>query len=85
MITLRLDNALEKSIENTAKNIGISKSELIRKSILNYLGKLKKPNYWDTGKEMFGRYYSGNKTLSSKSSILFKNKLSKKHFEKSNS
>ncbi|GEM_PF-6425437 len=37
MITLRLDPELERKIIFTAKRLGISKSELIRKSISNYL------------------------------------------------
>ncbi|NOX08766.1 MAG: CopG family transcriptional regulator [Gammaproteobacteria bacterium] len=37
MITLRLDPELEKSINNIAHQMGISKSELIRKSIAEFL------------------------------------------------
>ena len=40
MITLRLDPLLEQAINNTAKNLGLSKSEFIRNSIVDYLGKL---------------------------------------------
>jgi predicted DNA-binding protein len=34
MITLRLDSKLEQLVNNTAKNLGITKSQLIRNSIL---------------------------------------------------
>ena len=48
MITLRLDPKLEQDVNITAKNLGLTKSEFIRKSIHEYLGKLRKPNAWDT-------------------------------------
>ena len=44
MITLRLDPKLEQRINKTAKNLGLTKSELISKSIHEYLGKLKTPS-----------------------------------------
>ncbi|MFV9692151.1 MAG: ribbon-helix-helix protein, CopG family, partial [Desulfobacteria bacterium] len=40
MITLRLDPKLEQDLNNTAKNLGLSKSELIRRSIHDYIGRL---------------------------------------------
>jgi len=39
MITLRLDAKLEKNINDSARLLGVSKSELIRKSIEEYLKK----------------------------------------------
>lgn len=47
MITLRLDPALEQAINNTAKTLDVTKSELVRRSILEYLGKLSKSNAWE--------------------------------------
>jgi hypothetical protein len=75
MITLRLDPKLEQSINNTAKNLGLSKSELIRKSISEYLGKLKQSSPWEAGKDLFGKYSSGNGDLSLKRKELVKNKI----------
>ena len=66
MITLRLDPNLEKAVNNTAKNLGLTKSELIRKSINDYLDKLKHPTSWEAGKDLFGKYSSGPGDLSSK-------------------
>ncbi len=59
MIALRLDSKLEQSIINTARNLGLTKSELIRKSINEYPGKLKSPSAWETGEDLFGKYSSG--------------------------
>ena len=73
MITIRLDQKLEQQIENTAKNLGLSKSELIRKSINEYLSKLKQPNAWEIGEDLFGKYSSGLGNLSSDRKELIKN------------
>ena len=52
MITLRLDPKLEQDVNITAKNLGLTKSEFIRKSIHEYLGKLRKPNAWELGEDL---------------------------------
>jgi len=75
MITLRLDQKLEQDINNTAKNLGLTKSELIRKSINEYLCKLKQPNAWEIGEDLFGRYSSGRGNLSSDRKNLLKDKI----------
>lgn len=75
MITLRLDPNLEQSISNTAKNLGLTKSELIRQSIHEYLGKLSKPNAWDAGHDLFGKYSSGHSNLSTDRKGLVKDKI----------
>ena len=73
MITLRLDQKLEQQVNNTAKNLGLSKSELIRRSINEYLSKLKQPSAWDIGEDLFGKYSSGLGNLSSDRKELIKN------------
>lgn len=78
MITLRLDVKLEQSINITAKNLGLTKSELIRKSIAEYLGKLQSQNAWETGEDLFGNYSSGLGTLSANRKKLLKNKIKTK-------
>jgi hypothetical protein len=78
MITLRLDQKLEQQINNTAKNLGLTKSELIRKSISEYLNKLKQPNAWDIGEDLFGKYSSGLGNLSSDRKELIKNTIKAK-------
>jgi hypothetical protein len=75
MITLRLDPKLEQAINNTAKNLGMTKSELIRKSIDEYLGKLSKPNAWNVGQDLFGKYSSGQGNLSTDRKEIGKNKI----------
>lgn len=75
MITLRLDPKLERAVNITAKNLGLTKSELIRKSILEYLGKLDKPGSWEVGKDLFGNYSSGLNNLSTERKELIKKKI----------
>jgi RHH-type transcriptional regulator, rel operon repressor / antitoxin RelB len=75
MITLRLDPNLEQTITDTAKNLGLTKSDLIRKSILEYLKKLGKQNAWEAGQDFFGKYSSGYNNLSSDRKELFKDKI----------
>jgi RHH-type transcriptional regulator, rel operon repressor / antitoxin RelB len=75
MITLRLDPNLEKEISTVAKNLGLTKSDLIRKSLIEYLGKLESRNAWESGKDLFGRYSSGLKNLSVDRKTILKEKI----------
>ncbi len=75
MITLRLDPNLEQTVTNTAKNLGLTKSDLIRKSILEYLRKLEKQNAWEAGQNLFGKYSSGYHNLSFDRKEIFKDKI----------
>lgn len=78
MITLRLDTDLERDITTTAENIGVSKSELVRKSVVEYLGRIKQGNSWNLGHDLFAKHGSGKGDLSEKVSSLFKEKLAAK-------
>jgi hypothetical protein len=75
MITLRLDPELEQHINVTAKNLGLTKSELIRKSISTYLENLNSLSPWELGEEYFGKYSSGLGNLSTDRKELIKNKI----------
>ncbi len=78
MITLRLDPKLDQIVNNTAKNLGLTKSELIRKSLVEYIGKLKKQNAWEAGQDLFGRHASGKDNLSSNRKEIIKGKIKAK-------
>lgn len=75
MITLRLDPTLEQAINNTAQILGLTKSELIRKSILEYLSNLDKANAWEVGQGLFGKYSSGFHNLSTERKEIVKKKI----------
>jgi predicted DNA-binding protein len=78
MITLRLDSQLEQTINSVANQLGVSKSELIRKSITDFLGNLEKPSPWELGGDLFGKYASGQHDLSINRKVLIKEKVSAK-------
>ncbi len=75
MITLRLDPKLEKTINDAAHRLGLSKSELIRKSVTEYIDKLEKPSPWELGNNIFGKYSSGKSNLSTDRKALLKEKI----------
>ncbi len=75
MITLRLDPKLEQQVNHTAKNLGLTKSELIRKSLVEYIDKLGKQNAWESGRDLFGKYSSGRNDLSSNRKELLQEKI----------
>ena len=78
MITLRLDPKLEKTINDVAHRLGVSKSELIRKSVTEFIDKLEKPSPWELGSDIFGKYASGQDNLSKDRKALVKEKISAK-------
>jgi hypothetical protein len=64
-ISLRLDDQLSRKLAAAAKARGISKSELIRACLDEYLaGSKSGPTPWDLGKHLFGCYDSGRRDLS---------------------
>ncbi len=79
MLTLRLDEKLENKVKTTASQLGISKSELIRISVSEYIQKQQKPNAWELGKELFGKHASGKGDLSENRKALMKEKIKAKH------
>ncbi len=78
MITLRLDPKLEQAVNIKAKNLGLTKSELIRQCINEYITKSQHSNAWDVGKDLFGKYSSGQGNLSQDRKELIKAKIKSK-------
>ncbi|NOQ76271.1 MAG: ribbon-helix-helix protein, CopG family [Methylococcaceae bacterium] len=79
MITLRLESELEEKINQTAKKMGLSKSELIRKSITEFIGKIDKESAWELGEDIFGKYSSTEGSLSRDRKIRIKEKVQAKY------
>ena len=78
MITLRLDPKLEQTIKNVAGQMGVSKSELVRKSITEFIRNLDKPTPWELGNDIFGKYESTSESLSRDRKMLVKGKIQAK-------
>ena len=79
MMTLRIDEDLEKKIERASVNLGISKSELLRRSVQEFIAGMSKPDPWDVGKDLFGKYRSGRHELSTNRKTIIRDLLSRKH------
>ena len=64
-ISLRLDDRLTRKLAALAKARGLSKSELIRRCLNEYLaGQDQQPTAWELGKHLFGCYRSRRGDLS---------------------
>ena len=79
MMTLRIDEDLEKKIERASVNLGISKSELLRRSVQEFIAGMSKPDPWDVGKDLFGKYRSGRHDLSMNRKTIIRDLLLRKH------
>ncbi|MBR0574247.1 MULTISPECIES: ribbon-helix-helix domain-containing protein [Pasteurellaceae] len=84
MITLRLDPMLEQQVNTAAKKLGFTRSEFIRKSIINYIEAQKTQTAWQTGEDLFGKYTSGKGNLSVDRKDILKNKIRAKYATDSN-
>ena len=78
MITIRLDPKLEQAVNITAKNLGLTKSELIRQCITDYITKSQHSNAWEVGKDLFGKHSSNQGNLSVDRKELLKSKIKSK-------
>ena len=78
MITVRLEPQLEQTVNTLAHQMGISKSEFMRKSITSYIDSMEKPSPWALGSDVFGKYESGQENLSTDRKRIFKEKIEAK-------
>lgn len=63
MMTIRLDDTLESRIETMSASLGITKSELIRRSVQLFISSSEKLDPWTAGKDVFGKFRSGKGNL----------------------
>ena len=75
-ISLRLNEKIDRDLSRLAKNERISKSELVRRLIMNFLkNKSGKKTAWALGKDVFGLYGSGVSDLAVNRKKYLKEKL----------
>jgi uncharacterized membrane protein YgaE (UPF0421/DUF939 family) len=83
MISVRLDNKLEKQLEKTAKEKSTSKSQIIKESLIYYFNMLnqeqKQKSPYELGREFFGKYSSGKGDLSTTYKQKLKDKINAKN------
>lgn len=78
MMTIRLDDSLENKIEKMSLSLGITKSELIRRSIQMFIESSEKLDPWNAGKDLFGKFASGRADLSENRKKIVKELISRK-------
>jgi predicted DNA-binding protein len=78
MITLRLDAQLEQEITSLAKQMGVSKSALVRDSIQQFIAQRKPASAWELGQDVFGKHGSGQGNLARDRKQLLKLKIAAK-------
>lgn len=75
-ISLRLDEQLQRELERAARAAGVSKSEVIRRSLQEFLARSNTQRTpWELGQHLFGRYGSGRSDLSSNRKRLVREKV----------
>lgn len=72
MISVRLDSDLEHHLDRVARIQGVSRSEVVRRSIESYLGKYQRPSAWELGESLFGKHGSGEKERAKRSKEIMK-------------
>ncbi len=80
MISLRLNDELEKKLNQIAKDEKISKSEIIKQALIFYFDEYqKKHSPYDLGKDLFGQFGSKKGNLSKDYKSILKDKFHEKH------
>ena len=79
MFSLRLDKKTEKKIYEISENENMTKSDVVKEALEQYIDNYeRKSNPYTLGKELFGKYSSGN----SDNSTNYKEKVKKRVNEK---
>ncbi|MEA2111701.1 MAG: ribbon-helix-helix domain-containing protein [Campylobacterota bacterium] len=78
MISVRLEESIEKQLNVLAKDKHISKSKIVKEALFHYFNMLKSESKqkspYELGSELFGNYSSGSDNLST----TYKSKLKEK-------
>jgi Arc/MetJ-type ribon-helix-helix transcriptional regulator len=80
MISFRINKELEKKIDQLAKQRNLTRSEVIREAIQEYVVNKESAHHpYDLGKEWFGKEGSGDKDRSTTYKSRLKSKLREKY------
>jgi hypothetical protein len=75
-ISLRLDEQMTRKLTSVAKARGLSKSQLIRACLDDYLGAANQgPTAWEQGKDLFGCYNSGRGDLAARAKQIARERI----------
>ena len=79
-ISVRLDDELEKQLAGLSRQIGVSKSHIIKESLRQYLLTRSQPKTaYELGEDLFGKHGSGIGDLSAHRKQYLKSKLRAKN------
>lgn len=80
MLTLRLDPQLEKSVTRAAKSLRVSKSELVRRSLVKFLheAESRPKTAWEAGHDLIGKYAVGDGSFAADRKRLVREKVRRK-------
>lgn len=85
MLSVRLDNRMEEQLNFLSKEKHISKSQIIKDSLVHYFDMLKKDikqkSSYELGSSFFGKYSSDEENLSITYKQRLKDKIKRKHCE----
>jgi len=83
MLSVRLDSSLEEQLNFLAKEQSVSKSKIIKDSLVCYFDMLKSKNKqkssYELGEDLFGKYSSGKADLSTTYKQKLKDKIHAKN------
>ena len=83
MLSVRLDSSLESQLNFLAQEQSVSKSKIIKDSLIYYFDMLKSKNNqkssYELGKDLFGKYSSGKTDLSTAYKQKLKDKIHAKN------
>lgn len=75
-VSLRLESKLEQELERTAEEEGLTKSQLLRQCLIEYLQRKNVSNLaWELGKDLFGKVGSGRRDLAVNHKRIFREKV----------
>jgi len=85
MLSVRLGNSMEEQLNLLSSKKHISKSQIIKDSLMYYFDMLKKEtkqkSSYELGSELFGKYSSGQENLSTTYKQKLKSKIQRKYHE----
>lgn len=78
MTTVRLSPEMEQQLEAAAKAEMLSKSDVVKEALTHYFCREEGKTSWEVGESYFGRYGSGDGSLSSEYKSKLRGKISAK-------
>ncbi|MFO7590048.1 MAG: ribbon-helix-helix protein, CopG family [Acidimicrobiia bacterium] len=80
MLTVRLPDHLERELVRLAAEEGTTKTQIVRRALERYMAaRREQRSSFELGEELFGRYGSGERTLSTSYKERVREKLRAKH------